>query len=145
MHGIGFEIAVHQWFETKMPRTKVQADFIINCLSNEDFVFDAANSKVLWLGGKPTIQFFEKTKKNQTNKRAELTFYTNDQEHTIQLSDSEGIWITSLLEILRDSDRKTMTFKEVEEHYYTLNTEDFEPFWYGKALAPLKEIGLLVV
>lgn len=145
MHGIGFEIPVHQWFETKMPKTNVKADFIINSLDKENFSFDAASSKVIWLGGKPAIQFFEKTKKNQTHKRAELTFYTNDQDHKIQLSDLEGIWITSLLEILRISDRKTMTFKEVEEHYYTMNTEDFEPFWYGKSLAPLRAIGLLVV
>jgi hypothetical protein len=33
----------------------------------------------------------------------------------------------------------------VEEHYYTMNSEDFEPFWYGKSLVDLKEIGLLVV
>jgi len=145
MHGIGFDIPVHEWFETKMPRTKVAKDFILDCLDNEDFVFDLPSSKVIWLGGIPQVQYTEKKKKNQLMKQVLLTFFTNKEEYTLQMSLEKGEWLASFIQELHNTERKIRTFKAVEDHYYTMNSDDFESFWYGKTMTSIKELGLLVV
>jgi len=145
MHGIGFEIPVHQWFETRMPKTKIHSTFIEQSLMNENFTFDSPTSKVVWLGGIPQLHLSEKTKKNQTVLRADLIFHTNEETYTVQLSRAQGTWVFQLLVSLHESTTKAMNFKEVESHYCTLNTDDFEPFWYGKTMTSIKKLGLLVV
>ena len=145
MHGIGFEIPVNQWFDTKLPRTKIPSDYIEKAINEEEFVFHAASSKVVWLGGQPQISYFTKTKKGNLYEQANLLFEGNSSSIEIQVSREEGNWLAEILPLLSKNQSKKMSFKEVEEHYYTMNSEDFEPFWYGKSLADLKEIGLLVV
>ena len=145
MHGIGFEIPVNQWFDTKLPRTKIPSDYIEKAVNEEEFVFHAASSKVVWLGGQPQISYFTKTKKGNLYEQANLLFEGNSSSIEIQVSREEGNWLAEILPLLSKNQSKKMSFKEVEEHYYTMNSEDFEPFWYGKSLADLKEIGLLVV
>ncbi|MEN9997658.1 MAG: hypothetical protein RI922_648 [Bacteroidota bacterium] len=145
MHGIGFEIPVHEWFEFKVPRTKIPNNFIESAIEHEEFAFNASNAKVIWLGSLPEISFFTKTKKGRTYEQATLLFHGNSESIELQVSQEEGNWLMEILPLLDRSQKKTLTFKEVETHYYTMNSEDFEPFWYGKTLAPLKELGLLIV
>jgi hypothetical protein len=145
MHGIGFEIPVHEWFEFKVPRTKIPNNFIESAIGNEEFAFHASNAKVIWLGSLPEISFFTKTKKGRTYEQATLLFHGNSESIELQMSQEEGNWLMEILLLLDRTQKKTLTFKEVETHYYTMNSEDFEPFWYGKTLAPLKELGLLIV
>jgi hypothetical protein len=145
MHGIGFEIPVNQWFDTKLPRTNIPSGYIEKAINEEEFIFHAASSKVVWLGGQPQISYFTKTKKGNSYEQANLLFEGNSSSIEIQVSKEEGDWLAVILPLLSKNQTKRLTFKEVEEHYYTLNSEDFEPFWYGKSLADLKEIGLLVV
>ena len=145
MHGIGFEIPVNQWFDAKLPRTKIPSGYIEKAINEEEFTFHAASSKVVWLGGQPQISYFTKTKKGNSYEQANLLFEGNSSSIEIQVSKEEGNWLAVILPLLSKNQTKRLTFKEVEEHYYTMNSEDFEPFWYGKSLADLKEIGLLVV
>ena len=145
MHGIGFEIPVNQWFDAKLPRTKIPSDYIEKAMNEEEFIFHAASSKVVWLGGKPQISYFTKTKKGNSYEQANLLFEGNSSSIEIQVSKEEGNWLEVILPLLSKNQNKRLTFKEVEEHYYSMNSEDFEPFWYGKSLADLKELGLLIV
>jgi hypothetical protein len=145
MHGIGFELPVNQWFETKMPKTTVHRDYISTCLNREEFTFDAPSAKVVWLGAIPQLRSFEKMKKNQPMLRAELTFFTLEDTFTLQMSQPQGIWLKTLLELLSSTHSKPMTINEIAAHYSTMNTDDFAPFWYGKTMGSVKELGLLVV
>ena len=145
MHGIGFEIPVHEWFEFKVPRTKIPNNFIETAIETEEFAFTAPNSKVVWIGAQPQLAFFTKTKKGQTFEQAALLFHGNSASEELIMTKEEALWIMEILPLIDRTQNKTLTFKEVETHYYTMNSEDFEPFWYGKSLAALKELGLLVV
>ena len=145
MHGIGFEIPVHEWFEFKVPRTKIPNNFIETAIETEEFAFTPPNSKVVWIGAQPQLAFFTKTKKGRTFEQAALLFHGNSASEELIMTKEEALWIMELLPLIDRTQNKTLTFKEVEAHYYTMNSEDFEPFWYGKSLAALKELGLLVV
>ncbi len=145
MHGIGFEIPVHEWFEFKVPRTKIPNNFIETAIETEEFAFTAPNSKVVWIGAQPQLAFFTKTKKGRTFEQAALLFHGNSASEELIMTKEEALWIMEILPLIDRTQNKTLTFKEVETHYYTMNSEDFEPFWYGKSLAALKELGLLII
>lgn len=84
-------------------------------------------------------------KKNQPIVRVELTFFTLEDTFTLQISQPQGIWLKTLLELLSSTNSKPMTINEIAAHYSTMNTDDFAPFWYGKTMGAVKEVGLLVV
>jgi hypothetical protein len=39
MHGIGFDLPLSEWFDFKIPRTKISPDYIAQCLENEQLEF----------------------------------------------------------------------------------------------------------
>jgi hypothetical protein len=77
---------------------------------------------------------------------AELTFHTRKDVFTIQVNKSQGIWLSKILPNISASNSKNSLYHEVKSDYEQQNDEDdFEPFWYGKQVAQLKEAGLLVL
>lgn len=145
MHGIGFDLPLQSWFEFKVPRTKIPADFIENALNESEPGFIKPSAKIVWLGSRPEISFFTKSKKGNQWEMSELKFYTKKDTFSIQVSKEEGIWLNEILASISAANTKKYLFHEIKNHYESSNEEDFEPFWYGKAVNSLRDIGLLVL
>ncbi|MDF3026556.1 MAG: Radical domain protein [Fluviicola sp.] len=146
MHGIGFDLPLQSWFDFKVPRTSVASDFIEQAIEENETVFIKPSSRILWLGTQPSIRFYTKAKKGNQWEMAELTFHTRKDLFSIQVSKSQGIWLGKLLKEISVSENKRSLFHEIKSDYEQDNEgEDFEPFWYGKQLVPLKEAGLLAL
>lgn len=146
MHGIGFDLPLQNWFDFKVPRTRISSNFIENAIEEIETGFIKPTSKIVWLGASPSIQFFTKSKKGNQWEMAELTFHTRKDVFTIQVSKQQGIWLSKLLQEISTSNNKNSLFHEIKADYEQQNSEDdFEPFWYGKQVAQLKEAGLLVL
>src|SRR5690606_27017878 len=62
MHNLCFDYPLQEWFEFKVPRTKIVSDYIVSVLENEPFQTYKPNQKVIWLGSKPRIDYFSKNK-----------------------------------------------------------------------------------
>lgn len=146
MHGIGFDLPIQDWFDFKIPRTSIHRDFIVNSLDEEaELAFISPTTKIIWIGGKPKMNFFTKTKKGISFENAVLTFFTKDDTVEIQVTKQEGEWLNEILQIISIDSIKISTFQEIQNHYYKFNEEDFEPFWYGKEVLQLRDIGLLLL
>lgn len=146
MHGIGFDLPLQSWFEFKVPRTRITPDFILNALEETETGFIKPSSKIVWLGTQPSIHCFTKTKKGNQWEMAELTFHTRKDVFTIQVSQSQGVWLRETLQKISASASKSSLFQEIKSDYEQQNyDDDFEPFWYGKQVNQLKQAGLLVL
>jgi hypothetical protein len=145
MHGIGFDIPLNEWFDFKIPRTKVSPDFIASALDADEAYFISPSAKIVWIGAQPLISYFTKTKKGVSYQMAELTFFTKEDTVTLQMTQDEGNWLAEILKHIHTSNKKLLTFTEIQEHFNSFSSEDFEPFWYGKAVNQLRENGLLVL
>ena len=144
MHGICFDYELQDWFEFKIPKTKISPDFIFDALQ-EDADFNVKpTAKIVWLGGKPFIEYFTKSKKGNSWELMTLTFHDKKESFSIQTNKNEGEWLTEILLKISVSNAKIYTFQEIKSDFET-QLEDFELFWYSKPIKTLREFGLLVL
>lgn len=144
MHGICFDYDLQDWFEFKIPKTKISEEFIYNALQEETDFKIKPTAKVVWLGGKPTISTFNKSKKGNSWEMMTLNFHDKKESFSIQTNKLEGEWLVDILKKITVSNSKTYSFQEVKIDFET-NLEDFELFWYSKPINTLREFGMLIL
>ena len=144
MHGICFDYSLQDWFDFKIPKTKIQPDFIYNALQIEEDFKIKPTAKIIWLGGKPTIETFTKSKKGNSWEMMSLTLHDKKESFTIQTNKLEGEWLVNTLQKTSISNSKMATFQELKSDFET-HFQDFELFWFSKPLMTLREFGLLAL
>ncbi|URC12724.1 radical SAM protein [Flavobacterium sp. B183] len=144
MHGICFDYELQDWFDFKIPKTKIDPDFIFNALEEGNDFNTKPNAKVVWLGGKPFVEHFTKSKKGRSWEMMSFTFHDKKESFNIQTNKEEGEWLVQILSKMAISNTKNYTFQEVKNDFET-NLDDFELFWYSKPVNTLREFGLLVL
>ncbi|MCX2574286.1 B12-binding domain-containing radical SAM protein [Pedobacter sandarakinus] len=144
MHGLCFDYELQDWFDFKIPRTKIAPNFIESALNSDAHFSTKTTAKVIWLGGKPDIAYVTKSKKGNTWEMATLTFHDKRKSFTIQTSKEEGIWLAKILDKVHISSEKVYTFAEIKVDF-ELGMQNFELFWYAKPVNTLRQAGLLVL
>ncbi len=144
MNGICVDYDLQDWFDFTIPKTTIGPDFIYEALEEETNFSVKPNAKVIWLGGKPSVESFTKTKNGSSWNRMRLTFYDKKETFEIQLSQKEGEWLVTVLDLISYSNSKTKQFQELKADFEN-ELEDFELFWFSKPITTLKEFGLLVL
>ena len=145
MHGICFDFPLQDWFDFKVPRTKIPGDFIYNAIQDENDLAVKSSAKIVWTGNNPTLNFFTKSKKGNSWEMASLTFHNKKDSFDIQTSKAQGTWLQELLSKISVNNTKIYTFQEVKSEYEKSELEDFELFWFSKPIKTLRESGLLVL
>ncbi|MFC5684518.1 B12-binding domain-containing radical SAM protein [Flavobacterium sp. MAHUQ-51] len=144
MHGICFDYDLQEWFDFKIPKTKIHPDFIFDALQDENQFSTKPAAKIVWLGGKPTVDSIVKTKKGRYWEILVMTFHDKKESFTIQTNKAEGEWLAQILEKIQLGNTKIYTFQELKNDF-EVNLVDFELFWYSKPISVLREYGLLVL
>jgi radical SAM superfamily enzyme YgiQ (UPF0313 family) len=145
MHHIGLEEPLHKWFDFKVPKTSVDPQFIEKALNDDDLPAAKPNSKIVWLGKKPTCEFFTQSKKGMQREMATVGFTTKTNLYSIQLLKSHAEWLLPMLEKLSIDQPITLTLKEVMDSYEAAGLEDFELFWDNKPMNGMAKMGLLKI
>ena len=144
MHGICFDYDLQDWFDFKIPNTKIPPDFIYNCLEKEENFTTKPNAKIIWLGGTPQTEIFTKSKKGSSWEMMKLTFHNKTQTFDISVNADEGKWLVKTLEKISVYSENKMTFSQLkfdfENHF-----EDFELFWYSRPINSLLKTQLLIL
>ena len=144
MHAIGFDLPLQEWFEFKVPSTTIPANYIENCLIEQQHFNTKPSAKILWLGSEPTSKVISKTKKGQTWKNVQLSFNGKTSHFEINLTHEEGTWLIKMLKDCSISTKKQMNYQQIKEDFEN-QLENFELFWYSKQMEKLKESGLLLL
>ncbi|HTG67261.1 MAG TPA: radical SAM protein [Flavobacterium sp.] len=144
MHGICFDFQLQEWFDFKIPKTKIPEDFIFNALESEMDFNTKPNAKVVWVGGRPFVEYFTKSKKAKSWEMLSLTFHDKKESFSIQVNKAEGEWLVAILQKISVSNTKVYSFQELKSDFES-NLEDFELFWYSKPVNSLRKFGLLVL
>ena len=145
MHGICFDYPLQEWFEFKIPKTKIPHDFIENAILESDSLEVKPNAKIVWIGGNPSVEHVTKSKKGKSWQLLSLTFHDKKETFSIQMNREEGEWFVKTLEELSVQNSKTKSFQQLKNDFEQKGLEDFELFWHSKPLKTLKSYGLLVL
>ena len=143
MYGIGFELPLQDWFDFKVPRTKVPPQYIEHALIDEAIISLKPTAKIVWLGGQPTVQYFTKTKKGRQFDMATLSFHDKKETFTLQIGKAQADWLLYILPQLSPKNAEVFIFQEVKADYEAAGLEDFELFWYNKPFNAMGDFGLL--
>jgi hypothetical protein len=71
---------LQEWFDFKIPKTKIPEDFIFDALQDEANFNTKSNAKIF---GKPSVEKFTKSKKGNSE-MMNLTFMIKKESFTIQ-------------------------------------------------------------
>jgi hypothetical protein len=144
MHGICFDYELQDWFDFKIPRTKIDPDYISNCLEQEQVFSLKPNAKTVWLGMNPILEIFTKSKKGNSWEMMKLFFHDKKVSFEIVLEKEKGEWLVRMLPSLSVKNQTVSTLGQLKTSYES-DFEDFELFWYSKPIETLKENGLLLI
>lgn len=144
MHGICFDYGLQDWFDFKIPKTRIPEAFIFNALEESEAFAVKPTAKIVWIGGKPLVDYFTKSKKGNSWEMANLTFHDKKESFTIQANRKETDWLVEMLQKLSVKNSKLYTLQEIKLDFEN-EMEDFELFWYSKPINTLRHFGLLVL
>ena len=145
MHGICFDYPLQDWFEFKIPKTKIPHDFIENAILEPDSFEVKSNAKIVWIGGKPLIEHITKSKKGKSWEITQFTFHDKKESFFVQMNREEGTWFVNVLTDISVENAKIKSFQQIKSDYEEKGLENFELFWNSKPLKTLKSFGLLVL
>jgi hypothetical protein len=144
MHGICFDYDLQDWFDFKIPKTKIPPDYIVSCLEKKYDFNTKPSAKIVWLGVTPISENFTKSKKGNSWELTKLTFHHKTETFDISLEKEKADWLVSTLEKVSVYGESKSTFNQLKSDFETY-FEDFELFWYSKPIATLRGFGLLVL
>lgn len=144
MHGVGFEMKLQEWFDFKVPKTKVAPDHISQSIENQLWNSPSANSKVLWLGGAVAIDKTVQEKSGKAKNLLRCVLETKTERITVKLPIEEGTWLLNQLPLLSVVNLKPMSYSDLKSNFEQ-EFGDFEPFWFSKQIGVIRDNGLLLV
>lgn len=145
MHGICFDFPLQEWFEFKVPRTRIAPDHIEYQLLHYPEKEIRPNTKVVWLGGQVSLVQQQRQKKGRSFTVTQLMVYT--RRDTLKLSPDEatGQWLETWLPRLRPGTEKVYSYAELSDDYAAVTGRDFDTLWQGPEMDELRQMGLLTL
>ena len=141
MHGLCFDYDLQEWFDFKIPNTKISPDFIENAIFETTDFSLKPTAKIIWIGNLPIVDYFTKSKKGATWEMAKLSFHFKTETLEISLEKDHANWLVKTIKLLSDH---PILLKDVKLEFES-QFEDFELFWFSKQISLLRNSGLLVV
>jgi len=141
MHGVCFDYDLQEWFDFKIPNTKISPDFIENAIFETTDFSLKPTAKLIWIGNLPIVNYFTKSKKGHTWEMAKLSFHFKTETLEISLEKDQANWLLKTIKLLSDH---PILLKNVKLDFES-QFEDFELFWFSKHISLLRNSGLLVI
>lgn len=145
MHGIGFDMPLHSWFDFKTPRTLIPRNYIERCLDTPDFTDDLSQKRYVWIGPTPRMKTFESKKKGKTIQNTVLQFNTLSEHVEIKCNSKLGNWIFSFLRNKEINNIKINKLDQMKLSFESNQLVDFERFFQSSTFAQLRDLGMLVL
>lgn len=144
MHGVCFEMPLQDWFDFKIPKTKIDPYFIEGCLQENEGFIVKPNTRVVWLGDKPEMSQQTKSKKGKKFENYILSFHNANESYQLKLDKSNAEWLVRTLDKISIHQNSMNTFADLKQDYEK-DYENFELFWYSKSINILREHSLLSI
>ena len=145
MHGVGFDIPLSKWFDSKVPTTTIPSNYIQRQMAqNEDSV--RKNAFVVWLGKLPNVEYFEVKQGKKVIELAELHFYDKKHDWSIQLPAQQAhFWEGLFPKIAIHLFEQPLAFQQLQTEFEAAHLGSFSAFSKTPTWKKLRENGLLIL
>jgi hypothetical protein len=145
MHGICFDFDLQDWFDFKVPATRIDPDYIEHALNHYPEKEVKPSTKVVWLGEAPVLQSQTKNKKGRAFTNTYILVSNKREDIKIEVEEPAGRWLCDWLPRLAAVNEKAYTYSELSEDFEGHGIGLFAGFWEGHVIAELREHGLLAL
>lgn len=145
MHGIGLDFPLREWFDFKIPRTRISPDFISQALEDSEPVTYRPHTRLIWLGHLPVVALPTDTDKTTASRKKEWQMIDLHSETTLKMPVETGCWLQECLPSLAPDKGGPRLFQEFKEDYEAAGLPDFERFLESRTFRKLQEYGLLLI
>ncbi|SDD78022.1 Radical SAM superfamily protein [Algoriphagus faecimaris] len=137
MHGVGFEVPLGKWFETKVPSTTIPKNFIIRQVENAGAFKLKDQTRIVWIGELPDLEYLE------DESFCDLIFSGKNEDFALELPEDLALWIMSFLEEVN----YTQPLKSLHQirPSYEEQFGDFQELMDSEVWEILREQGLLLI
>ena len=144
MQGLGFDLKLQDWFGFPIPKTTIDPDFIYNSLQLPQNFKVNNKAQVLYLGHLPLVEEVVKKKKGRHFESLLFTFHDKTDSFEVSLEKTQGEWLLEHLEQLMPWQESPCTFEKLKQDFES-QFDNFELFWFSKAMEKLRARQLLVL
>ncbi|MCU4157617.1 radical SAM protein [Carboxylicivirga sp. A043] len=142
MHGLCFDWPLSEWFEFKVPKTTLPADYIESKLSDDIRIKE--NSRVIWLAKEPLLKPFTKRKGKKEVQMTELILFSAKTHVQLTTKGSLGYWLKNILS-KASLGEEPLNFKSFQQDYEANQLGNFNKFINSYTFSQLKAAGLVIV
>lgn len=137
MHGIGFDIPLKEWFDSKVPNTSVVKDYILKELEKEEPISYKDQKRIIWIGEEPELL------EGENEGFSDLIFSGKKEDFSMELPTEFAAWVLKLLQEVSYQE-KLKTVKTIRTSYET-DLGEFEELLESEVWEILLEQGLLIL
>jgi hypothetical protein len=145
MHGICFDFPLQDWFEFKVPQTKVPFNYIEQALENDPERVGKPSAKVVWLGANATVEIQQRTKKGRSFTTSQLVISNKREDIKIRMEAAEATWLTARFADLKPDAGKVYLLSDLKKDFEEHSLGDFDAFFQSPAMDEIRQMGLLVL
>ena len=141
MHGVGFEIPLSDWFNFRVPKTKISPNQIEAAITNSPTLELKSSSKLVWIGGKVEIRKTSNPKSGMVT----LVAINKQQDISITLETKQAEWLLATLDKISARQGKASTISLIQSDFIEKIGLSFEPFFHSNEVESLRQNGLLLI
>ncbi|MFT4857077.1 MAG: hypothetical protein ACI8YP_002748 [Algoriphagus sp.] len=137
MHGIGFDIPLKEWFDSKVPNPTVAKDYILKELEKEEPISYKDQKRIIWIGEEPELL------EGENEGFSDLIFSGKKEDFAMELPTEFAEWVLKLLqEVSYQQNLKTI---KIIREWYEADLGKFEELLESEVWEILLEQGLLIL
>lgn len=145
MHGVGFELPLAKWFDSKVPPTTIPPNYIQRQIAHREDTI-RKNAFVIWLGNLPSLDYFEVKQGKKTVQMSELHFYHKKNDFVLALPASIGeFWTDIFLKIAVANFEGPFSYQQLQSAFEASQLGSFDAFCQTDSWKQLRANGLLIL
>ncbi|WP_297335596.1 B12-binding domain-containing radical SAM protein [Algoriphagus sp.] len=137
MHGVGFEIPLGKWFDSKVPITSIPKNYISGQLKSDRNFQLKDQTRLLWIGESPDLIVSE------DGESCDLIFSSKNEDLALELPLEFGHWVKEFLDQV-SYQKPLQQFRQIKLSY-SEKFGDFEELIASEIWEILCEQGLLLI
>ena len=139
MHQMCFDFEMQDWFDFKVPHTKIIPKLIFNIIHQSLPINTKDNAYILWLGSQPNLMVGKKG-------NVRLCFEGKHDSFSLETNKNEAEWLKQVLaKCILSANNSNQLYSEIDQQYEKITGQKFHSFLSSKNGRSLRKNGLLLI